>query len=196
MTLITRVVKLLQYDDQDHSGHAIDHLLRVWRMAKHLADCEGGDPVVIQLAALMHDVGDSKFHQDPDQETAKVVSQYLHDCPPELINQVLSVISTVSYSRNINQNLSIEAQIVQDADRLDAIGAIGIARTISYGAYLKRPIYAEESDDHTIQHFYDKLLKISSLLKTKTARTIAKDRHRFLELFLEQFFIEWKGQDL
>ncbi len=197
----------------DISGHDGFHAWRVWRLAQRIAEKEGGNQFVIQLAAILHDVVDWK-NIDPAQIHQKDrVKDWLRlqKLPIELIDQVNEIIDTLSYKgAGVKTEMrTLEGKIVQDADRLDAMGAIGIARTFAYGALKNQPIYDPEmqpvfhqsaSDYQTrqstsINHFYEKLLLLQERLNTATAQKIGDQRHQFLEKFLNRFKAEWEGVD-
>ena len=187
-------------------GHDYSHALRVRNNARRICLNEGGDRTIIELAALMHDVADPKV-ADPASGLAAIESQLkILDHTPAQINQIVLIIQSISFTREMAgvPCSSLECRIVQDADRLDAMGAIGIARTFSYGGRKMRPLWngplpkglenpSPVKDESTIQHFYDKLLKLKDLMKTKTGRAMAAERHEFMVTYLEHFFEEWGG---
>jgi len=182
--------------EKDTSGHDYYHSYRVWKIAKRISKVEGGDTFIIELAALLHDVCDHKFTSDKEscmnELKAFLETQGLKR---EEINKIVDIISKISFSVNkTGDDLSIEARIVQDADRLDAMGAIGIARCFATGALLGRKIYDPEDKNNSINHFYEKLLLLKDLMNTPTARRIAEQRHRFMEQFLEEFYKEWEQE--
>lgn len=190
-------------------GHNWYHIERVWKMARYIRDREGqGDILTIELAALLHDISDAKFNGGDEEKGSQMAHDFLvrNEVESELAGHIENIIKFVSFKGGFPQNQinSIEFQIVQDADRLDAIGAIGIARAFNYGGFKNRPIhdpskslqvYADskayhKSDAPTINHFYEKLLKLKDLMNTQTGKEIALERHNFLLLFLETFFRE------
>ena len=190
------------------TGHDWYHVQRVYFNALRIHEKEGGDRTIISYAALLHDISDHKFNGGDLEKGAFVAGKILEKLSIELevINKVRAIITTISYSKSFDApTLSLEAKIVQDADRLDAIGAIGIARTFAYGGYKNQPIYDPEipietatsrerymeNRTSTIHHFYDKLLLLKDRLNTSTARKMAAERHQFLEDFLTQFYKEW-----
>ncbi len=195
----------------DGSGHDWWHVYRVWKMAVHLRESEGGDLLSIELAALLHDIADHKFHGGDLTKGPAVAAAFLRKqgADEALIQRVAAIIGEVSYkgARVADTVSSTEAQIVQDADRLDAIGAIGIARTFAYGGSRNRPLYDpaippvmhhdfesyRKSENPTINHFYEKLLLLKERMHTPSAKRIAEERHRFMELFLERFYLEWEA---
>ena len=193
------------------SGHDWWHIVRVRNMAKKLALAEGRDSFICQLAALVHDLVDDKLVADEKLALAEVRDLLTRlGVKSDQTDQVLAIIQAISYkggSQN-HLDLTLEGQIVQDADRLDAMGAIGVARTMAYSGYHGRVIHdpevavrqnmtLEEYRSHqgtAITHFYEKLLLLKDLMNTKTAQELAKRRHAFMEAYLEQFFAEWDGQ--
>jgi len=198
--------------DGEGTGHDWWHVVRVVAIARKIHATEGGDWLIIELALLLHDVGDRKvLHKDNDDYSIAedfLVSQNL---AADMIERVMSIIKTMSYSKSFDtqeKNDSIEFNIVQDADRLDAIGAIGVGRAFAYGGSRSRllynPDYApqefksseayKESESSTIHHFYEKLLLLKDKLNTKTAKEIAIQRDEFMQLFLQEFLDEWNGR--
>lgn len=177
------------------TGHDYYHIERVVKMAKRIAEEEKADLFLVELSAWLHDVGDYKLHGGIDK-SEEMISEFLNELnvSTEIISKTNEIVSQVSFSK-ANTPTTLEAKIVQDADRLDAIGAIGLARTFAYGGSKQREIYNPENPEETsIQHFYDKLLKLKDLMNTHAARSIAEERHRFIEEFLERFYAEWKGE--
>lgn len=193
-------------------GHDWFHIQRVWRNAKLIAKTETADLFIVELGALLHDIADSKFHNGNETIGPKVASEFLkkQQVSAEIITQVVKIIENVSFKGgNVSQDFnSIELKIVQDADRLDALGAIGVARTFNYGGFKERALYDPEikprlnmskeeykaSSAPTINHFYEKLLLLKDRMNTKTGKEIAQKRHEFMELYLEQFYAEWHGE--
>lgn len=176
------------------TGHDYFHIERVVKVAKRIAREENADLFLVELAAWLHDVGDYKLNDGVDK-SAELISEFLSklNVPQEIISKTIEIVSQVSFSKGKTAE-SLEAQIVQDADRLDAIGAIGLARVFAYGGSKEREIWNPENPEMTtIQHFYDKLLKLKDLMNTNSARKIAEERHDFLEKFLERFYKEWEG---
>lgn len=193
----------------DASGHDWWHTYRVTAQARHLAEQEGGDRLVIALAALLHDIADWKFSGD-ERASGRLAAEWLaaQGVAPNTIAHVVSIIDTLSFKSAHQPPMStLEGEIVQDADRLDAIGAIGIARTFAYGGWKGTPMHdptlpprvgmsAEEYRAHlgtTVNHFYEKLLLLRDLMNTATARRVADERHTFIETFLARFYREWDG---
>lgn len=194
------------------SGHDWFHIERVYKNALLIANDEVCDIEVVKLAALLHDIADSKFHNNDETIGPKTARLFLENenVEAETINHIVKIIENISFKGgNFERNFdSIELQIVQDADRLDAIGAIGVARTFNYGGYKNRQMYNPEiapnlnmskeeykkSDAPTVNHFYEKLLLLKDKMNTKTGKKIAQQRHNFMELFLDQFYNEWEGR--
>ena len=194
-------------------GHDWFHIERVYKNALLIAKGETVDLLVVTLGALLHDIADSKFHNGDSTIGPKVAGAFLlkHNIDSATINHVIKIIENISYSSNIgieNTFKSIELDVVQDADRLDAIGAIGIARTFNYGGFKNRALYNPEikpnlnltkaeykaSNAPTINHFYEKLLLLKDMMNTKTGGKIAKQRHQYMVDFLQQFDAEWEGK--
>ncbi|MCZ8144533.1 HD domain-containing protein [Flavobacterium sp.] len=194
------------------AGHDWFHIERVYRNAMHIANQENCHREVVQLAALLHDIADSKFHGGDESIGPQTARTFLESQKVEeaTIDHVVKIIENISFkSGNSTRTFSsLELDIVQDADRLDAIGAIGIARTFNYGGYKNRPLYdptiapnmhmtKEEykaSQAPTLNHFYEKLLLLKDRMNTATGKKLAEDRHRFMEVFLAQFYAEWEGE--
>ena len=193
------------------SGHDWWHIVRVRKLAEKLALAEGGDSFICQLAALVHDLVDDKLVAGEGLALAEVRDLLTRvGVAANQTDQVLTIIQSISYKGG-NQNhldLTLEGQIVQDADRLDAMGAIGVARTMAYSGHHQRIIHDPEvavrqnmtldqyrsHQGTAITHFYEKLLLLKDLMNTKTAKDLAKGRHAFLEAYLEQFYAEWEGK--
>lgn len=191
------------------AGHDWFHIERVWKLSKKIAEKEGGNLEVIELSALLHDIADPKFHNGDETLALKISQNFLEEIHvnAELIEQVLSVIKNISFKNRAEapENPPLELQIVQDADRLDAIGAIGIARTFNFGGFKNNLMYHPEikpnlgmnkeeykkSNGTTINHFYEKLLLLKDLMNTETAKKIASERHDFMLQFLDEFYKEW-----
>lgn len=196
----------------EETGHDWYHIERVWRNAKLIATDEECNDLVVELGALLHDIADHKFVENFETEGPKRTNTLLSDCgfEKDIIDQVLHIVVNCSFKGGIGENKmnSIEGFIVQDADRLDAIGAIGIARTFAYGAKHGNMIYDPEikpadfkSEEeyrtkrtHTINHFYEKLLLLKDLMNTESGKKIAEERHQYMIDFLDQFYGEWEGR--
>jgi len=192
----------------ESSGHDWWHIYRVWNLAKRIAVKENAELYIVELASLLHDVDDWKFadHNGPSK-TIKLLESVGVD--NETIELVTEIISSVSFKGAGVETIpqTIEGKIVQDADRLDAIGAIGIARTFAYGGFKGRNIYNpdvepilhssfddyKKSASHTINHFYEKLLLLRDRMNTQTGKELAAKRHLFMETYLEQFYSEWNA---
>jgi uncharacterized protein len=194
------------------SGHDWFHIERVYKTALTISETESCQKLVVQLGALLHDIADSKFHNGDETIGPKTAKNFLEsqNCDPIIINHVVQIIENISFKggktdRNFS---SIELDIVQDADRLDAIGAVGIARTFNYGGFKNRQIYDpnihpnlkmtkeeyKNSTAPTINHFYEKLLLLKDKMNTETGKKMAQNRHDFMEVFLNQFYAEWLGE--
>ena len=180
----------------DASGHDFDHTMRVYRMATRLAKEEGADQEIVQLAALLHDVDDHKLSPETCENHLRAVT-FLREngVDEEKIRIITDIISRISFSANRGAPSTLEGKCVQDADRLDAMGAIGIARTFAYGGSRGRRMHDPQGMDKnaTVQHFYDKLLLLKVSMNTLTAQRLAEDRDRFMRSYLEQFYAEWEG---
>lgn len=180
------------------SGHDWWQLVRVRQLAETIARQEGADLFICQMAALLHDLADKKFNPSLEAGLKKVAAWL--DCqavPDEDKAHILEIIATMSYSSQQAgaEVPSLEGRIVRDADRLDAMGAIGIARTMAYSGHVGRLIYHPYAVASTaIGHFDEKLLHLKDLMTTATAKALAESRHRFLEAYLDQFYKEWSGQ--
>lgn len=195
------------------TGHDWWHVYRVWKNAIHLCRGEDADLFVVQLGALLHDIADWKFNGGDDSVGPRLAREWLEKLQVEevVIAHVCEIIREVSFKgAGVKDRMqTIEGMVVQDADRLDAIGAIGIARTFAYGGYKGREIYSPDikPERHetfeqyktktgpSINHFYEKLLLLKDLMNTKTAKDIAEQRHHFMEQYLERFYKEWEGKD-
>ncbi len=204
LVLNRTMLAVKSYHAGDHSGHDWHHVERVFNTATAIAAEEHAVLFVVQMAALLHDVDDAKLYKGEPR-----VPAYLSQFPDVPLDWILSAINEVSFSKNKgNEPSSIESAVVRDADRLDAIGAIGVARVFAYGGSIGRPIYDprdlmevvaanKNSTPHApssgIYHFYQKLLLIKDMMATDAGKRMAEKRHEFLELFLDRFFEEWNG---
>ena len=195
----------------DGSGHDWWHIFRVWTLAKKIAVEEKAQVEIVELGALLHDIADWKFHDGDDSIGPAIAREFLNNqnVEPNVSDSVVEIISTVSYKGAgvATPMKTLEGKIVQDADRLDAIGALGIARTFAYGGYKNRLIYHpnekpvlhesyqdyKKNEGHTINHFYEKLLLLKERMNTNTGKRIAEGRHKFMQSFLNQFYREWDG---
>lgn len=196
---------------EDCTGHDWYHIERVRRNALNICEKEKkGDRFIIEMAALLHDVPDEKLNASKEEGERKLF-EFLEtlELEQKARDQIIEIIETISFKGGKKSELtSIEAEIVQDADRLDAIGAIGIARTFAYGGKKGQPIYSPDfqvretmseeeyrkGKSSSIHHFYEKLLKLKGLMNTETAKELAEKRHQLMENYLEEFFNEWNGQ--
>lgn len=212
MSVIENTINFVKKQlENAESGHNWFHMERVYNNALLIAKDETCNLEVVQLAALLHDIADSKFHDGDETVGPKVARAFLtsENVSEETIEHVVLIIENISFKGgNFEKKFtSKELEIVQDADRLDAIGAVGIARTFNYGGYKNREIYNPEispnltmskeeyknSTAPTINHFYEKLLLLKDKMNTETGKKIAQLRHDFMETFLEQFYNEWNG---
>lgn len=195
-------------------GHDWFHIERVYKNALLIAEEEEEcDLSVVKLAALLHDIADSKFHGGDETVGPKTARTFLEsqNVSEDIILHVIAIIENISFKGgNFEKKFnSKELEIVQDADRLDAIGAIGIARTFNYGGFKNRPLYNpniqpnlnmskeeyKNSESPTLNHFYEKLLLLKDKMNTETGKKIAQKRHDFMVTFLSQFYAEWDGQE-
>ncbi|MHC1778251.1 MAG: HD domain-containing protein [Lentimicrobium sp.] len=190
-------------------GHDWWHIFRVWKTARKIAETEEVDLLVVELGALLHDIADSKFHGGDESLGPLLAGEFLKnlDLPDETIVHVQEIIRHISFKggKETQQFKSPELDVVQDADRLDALGAIGIARTFNYGGHSNREIYNPEikpdlnmnkeayknSTAPTLNHFYEKLLLLKDRMNTKTGKEMALRRHNFMLTYLEEFYKEW-----
>lgn len=193
-------------------GHDWFHILRVWNNAKLIAKNENVDVFIVELGALLHDIADSKFNNGDETIGPKIAREFLEsqNVTKSVIVHIENIITNISFKGgNFKQKFaSPELKVVQDADRLDAIGAVGIARCFNYGGFKNRTLYDPEiapklnqtkeeyknSKAPTINHFYEKLLLLKDRMNTKTGKKIAEERHVYMEVFLQQFYDEWNGK--
>lgn len=211
--LIEKTIAFVKEKLKDaEGGHDWFHIERVYNNALNIAQYEYCDNTIVALGALLHDIADSKFHDGDETVGPKLAWEFLEkqDVSEDTIIHVVNIIENISFKGgNFERKFSsIELDVVQDADRLDAIGAIGIARTFNYGGFKNRPLYNPEiapnlnmskeeyknSVSPTINHFYEKLLLLKDKMNTKTGKSIAEERHAYMEKFLEQFFAECEGK--
>ena len=197
---------------QAEGGHDWFHIERVYKNALLIAASENCDLEIVQLGALLHDIADSKFHDGDETIGPKTARTFLEseNVVATTIDHVIAIIENISFKggKVARKFSSIELDIVQDADRLDAIGAIGIARTFNFGGFKNRALYNpdiapnlsmtkeeyKKNEAPTINHFYEKLLLLKDKMNTETGKQIAQERHRYMEDFLEQFYAEWEGR--
>eukprot|EP01112_Ceratiomyxa_fruticulosa_P012176 TRINITY_DN3360_c0_g1_i2.p1 TRINITY_DN3360_c0_g1~~TRINITY_DN3360_c0_g1_i2.p1 ORF type:complete len:222 (-),score=37.11 TRINITY_DN3360_c0_g1_i2:154-819(-) len=214
--IITKTIQFVKDELANQDGsHDFHHIHRVWATARSLAKSEGVEDIeIVELAALLHDIQDWKYS---GSETAGVEAarSWLHSqgYDPLKTEKIAEIIEGVSFKNELARKItspSRELAVVQDADRLDAIGAIGIARTFTYGGAKKRPLYDPEHPyteeiskeqymdqtrpNPTVNHFYEKLFKLKDMMKTESGRHLAEERHKFMEMFLDQFYAEWDGK--
>jgi uncharacterized protein len=210
------VSKTLEYVESkfknEGTGHDWWHMYRVWKLAKHIAESESDiDPFIVEIGALLHDIADWKFNDGNFEAGPKAAREWLESLSvqEDIIIKIEDIVRNVSFKgANVKQMMQLkEGQIVSDADKLDAIGAIGIARTFAYGGAHNRPMYDpgikpeqhqtfeayKNSNSPTINHFYEKLLLLKDKLYTKTAKQIAQHRHEVMEQYLDEFYEEWEG---
>jgi len=200
----------------EEAGHNWWHVQRVFNLATFIAEKEGGNLLIIQLASLLHDIADYKFYNGNEKIGKEKIRNFLTSIQIDnsIIEHIEKIIENMSYKGgNFKHNFnSLEFTIVQDADRLDAMGAMGIARAFHYGGYKNNEIYHPNmspklnlstieylnAKSTTINHFYEKLLLLKNLLNTKTAQKLGEKKHKFMLIFLEEFFEEWdiKGKYL
>ncbi|MBU1097822.1 MAG: HD domain-containing protein [Bacteroidetes bacterium] len=192
-------------------GHDWWHIYRVWKNAKHIAQFENVDLFIVELGALLHDIADSKFNEGDETIGPQKAKEFLEsqNLDIDTVEHIVKIVENISFkvSKEIQIFKSPELDVIQDADRLDAIGAIGIARAFNYGGFKNREIYNPEikpdlnmnKEDYkkntapTINHFYEKLLLLKDLMNTKTGKKLAESRHKFMKSFLDQFYEEWSG---
>jgi len=213
MSIIDKTILFVKDKLQNaEGGHDWFHIERVYKNAISIAETETCDLTVVKLGALLHDITDSKFHDGDEEIGPQKARNYLESqkVSEEIIKHVIQIIENISFKGGNfeKQFTSKELEIVQDADRLDALGAIGIARTFNYGGFKNRSIYNptiapklnmskeeyKKSDAPTLNHFYEKLLLLKDKMNTETGKKLAQERHRFMELFLGQFYAEWEGE--
>ena len=211
--LINNTIQFVKRELKDaEGGHDWFHIERVWKNVKLLAQSEDVEIEVVELAALLHDIADAKFHNGDESIGPKKALNFLidQDADYRIIDHVIAIIENVSYKGGKEERTfnSPELDVVQDADRLDAIGAIGIARTFNFGGFKNRAIYDPEikpdlnmtkeqykaSTAPSVNHFYEKLLLLKDKMNTVAGRKVAEQRHQFMEQYLEQFYSEWQGK--
>ncbi len=193
-------------------GHDWWHIYRVWKLALRIAKEENANLFVVQLAALLHDIADSKFHDGDEELGPRLAGNFLNkmQVDTQVIKHVDAIIRNMSFHKTFEKKKfnSLELQVVQDADRLDAIGAIGIARTFNYGGHKNFPIYDphikpethqtkeayKNSKAPTINHFYEKLFLLKEMMNTPTGKILAEGRHQYMEDYIVRFMKEWDGE--
>ncbi len=213
MTIIDNTILFVKQQlENAEGGHDWFHIERVYKNALLIAEGEDCDLTVVKLGALLHDIADSKFHGGDETVGPKTARTFLEsqNIKEDIILHVIAIIENISFKGgNFEKKFnSKELEIVQDADRLDAIGAIGIARTFNYGGFKNRPLYNpniqpnmnmnkeeyKNSESPTLNHFYEKLLLLKDKMNTETGKKIAQKRHDFMVTFLSQFYAEWDGE--
>jgi len=197
-------------------GHDWFHIKRVWSTAKTIAKNESVDPFIVELGALLHDIADAKFYDGDETIGSKKARSFLQSIEVDeaTIQHIVNIIDHISYKSTLDIKssdrtfFSKELEVVQDADRLDALGAIGIARAFNYGGYKNRELYNptikpninqskeayKKSTAPTINHFYEKLLLLKDKMNTDSGKQMAEERHDFMIRFLAQFYSEWEGK--
>jgi len=210
--IIEKTVAFVQKTLADaEGGHDWWHIYRVWNNAKHIAQTEPVDLLVVELGALLHDIADSKFHDGDEGIGPRTARNFLASLAVDetIIMHVENIIRNISFRGTLEKKAftSPELSVVQDADRLDGLGAIGIARTFTYGGHKGRTLYDptilpnlnmtkeeyKNSNGPTLNHFYEKLLLLKDLMNTETGRAMAQNRHEYMEQYLAQFYAEWEG---
>ena len=197
--------------DGAEGGHDWWHMERVWKLSKFIARTEDVDILIVELGALLHDIADPKFHEGDESVGPAKAVDFLkaQGVKNEMVDHIEQIIRNISFKGGNHQQefRSPELDVIQDADRLDAIGAIGIARTFIYGGFKNRAIFDpaippqlsmskeeyRKSESPTINHFYEKLLLLKDRMNTKTGRQLAEKRHQFMLDFLDEFYREWEG---
>lgn len=196
------------------TGHDWYHILRVYKTSIYIGQKENADLFVVKLAALLHDIADWKFNEGNSDVGSEVSRQWLESLgvAHDIIDKVTKIIGTMSFKGGTtnSEQETIEGKVVQDADRLDAIGAMGIARAFAYGGYKERELYNpnikpqkfkdfeeyKKNTGTTVNHFYEKLLLLKDIMNTETGKSMAIQRHKFMEVYLEQFFREWDCKEI
>ncbi|MGQ1909229.1 HD domain-containing protein [Marinifilum sp. RC60d5] len=211
--IITQTIEFVKQTLADaEGGHDWFHIYRVWKTAKKLAVSEKVDLFIVELGALLHDIADSKFHDGDEEVGPRMAREFLSSLlvDQDSIQHVVEIIKNISFKggKERQKFKSLELDVVQDADRMDALGAIGIARTFNYGGHKNRAIYDpailpnlnmskeeyKNSTAPTINHFYEKLLLLKDRMNTKAGIAMAEKRHVFMEQYLEEFYKEWEGK--
>lgn len=193
-------------------GHDYWHIYRVWKMAARIAKTEEVDPKVVELAALLHDIADPKFHDGDESIGPRTAKEFLdkQDIDATVVEHVVNIIKHMSFKNSLGEQTfnSKEMEVVQDADRLDAIGAIGIARVFSFGGFKGNPIHDptmkpklnmskkeyKKSNGTSINHFYEKLFLLKDKMNTETGKAIAQSRHEYMQSYVERFYSEFEGE--
>jgi len=211
--IVSKTIEFVKHSLNDaEGGHDWWHVYRVWKTAVHIAREEKVDMLIVELGALLHDIADSKFHNGDEEIGPARARSFLQslEINESTIEHVVNIIANISFKggKVKQQFKSPELDVIQDADRLDALGAIGIARTFNYGGYKGRAIYDPDikpnlqltkeeyknSTAPTLNHFYEKLLLLKDLMNTNTGKLMAEKRHEFMVAYLDQFYNEWDGK--
>jgi uncharacterized protein len=212
-TTIEKTQEYVKKELQGESSHDWWHILRVYNLGKKIAREEGAELFIVETATLLHDIADWKFHDGdenigPQKAYDWLIKQEIEEEEAEHVKEIIQTMSFKGAGFKTSMK-TLEGKVVQDADRLDAIGAIGIARTFAYGGLKNREIYNPDqppathqtkeeymsNESHTINHFHEKLLLLKDLMNTETAKKIAEHRHSYMQLFLREFHREWNGED-
>lgn len=210
--LVSRIAAEIRHRFADEgSGHDWHHIERVWKLARRIAAAEGADREIVELAALVHDIADWKFHDGDDSVGPREAAKLLRaeGATDDVIAAVVDIVATISYKgAGVTTAMrSLEGRCVQDADRLDALGAIGIARCFAYGGHAGRLLYDPDvppvlhasaeaykaAHGTSLNHFYEKLLLLKERMNTPAGKALAEERHRFMEGFVAQFLAEWQA---
>jgi uncharacterized protein len=211
--IIEKTIEFVKAElDGAEGGHDWWHVYRVWSLAKHIQESEKADQLTVELGALLHDIADSKFHDGDEEIGPRKASEFLRSLKLDtsVIEHVENIIRNISFGGGNHEQefKSPELDILQDADRIDALGAIGIARTFNYGGFKGTKLYDpdvppklnmskeeyKKGGNPTINHFYEKLLLLKDLMNTKTGIAMAQKRHEFMETYLDEFYREWRGE--
>lgn len=211
--IILKTVAFVQKTLSDaEGGHDWWHIERVWKLSKHIAKTEEANLLIVELGALLHDIADAKFYDGDETVGPRKAREFLSSINVEedIIDHIEKIIANISFKGGHHEQKfkSPELDIVQDADRLDAMGAIGIARVFSFGGWKGREIHNpnikpnpnltkeeyQKATSPSINHFYEKLLTLKERMNTKTGRKMAEHRHQFMEEYLDEFYKEWNGE--
>ena len=216
--IIEKTEKFVQdFFEQEATGHDWWHTHRVRKLALRIAREERANTFIVEMAALLHDIGDYKFSGGDEKKGQERVARYLNSLPLDssLIQKILDITTNISFMKTLSRNgnsaigeKSPEFKAVSDADKLDAMGAIGIARVFTYGGYYHRPIYdpaippnpdisREEykiTENPSLNHFYEKLFKLKDMMYTTYGKRLARGRHKFIEEYLKRFYQEWREE--
>ena len=212
-TIINQTIEFVKESLKNaEGGHDWWHIYRVWQTAGHIASNEKVDPFIVELGSLLHDIADSKFYDGDEEIGPRKAREFLRSLgvEKEIITHVENIVANISFKggKSIQKFKSPELDVIQDADRLDAMGAIGIARAFNYGGHKNREIYNPEiqanlnmtkeeyknSNAPTLNHFYEKLLLLKDLMNTETGKNMAQYRHEYMEKYLDEFYKEWDGE--